>query len=252
MKNATVREVVGEIGKQSNIDFFYNDNLRELNTIVNVTAENQPVNTVLEGALSQANMTYEEIKDNFVVLMPNLKTEKQQNVVTGTVTSASNGDPLIGVTVVIKGTETGTITNLEGKYSITVNSPDDILVFSYVGMETQEVPVSGKTVIDVSLSESAVGLEEVVAIGYGSVKKSDLTGAVGTVSSSDIVTVQFRSDLTGIAGTGGRCQHCQSQFPAGCRFRYRHPGAEFDQFQQPAAGGYRRGHGGKSQQPQPQ
>ncbi|MCH5347318.1 MAG: carboxypeptidase-like regulatory domain-containing protein, partial [Muribaculaceae bacterium] len=95
----------------------------------------------------------------------------QQITVTGTVTD-STGEPLIGASVLAQGSAVGTATDFDGNYSITVN-PDASLTFSYVGMDPQTIAVNGRTKIDVTLQENSVMLNEVVAIGYGAVKKSD-------------------------------------------------------------------------------
>ncbi len=124
---------------------------------------------------------------------------QQTITVSGEVTEAS-GAPLPGVTVVVKGTQQGIVTAADGKYSLTNVPTDGILVFSFIGMKTQEVPVSGKTTINVTMSETSIGLDEVVAVGYGSVKKSDLTGAVGSVSADDIVSKGTTTVLEGIQG----------------------------------------------------
>ena len=109
-----------------------------------------------------------------------------QQMVSGTVTDAVTGEGLIGATVQVKGTTKGTVTDLSGNYSIEVNSQEDVLVFSYIGYETTEQMVGERTEISVSLSESATQLEDVVVIGYGTVKKSDLTGSVAVVNSEDL------------------------------------------------------------------
>ncbi|MDE5749583.1 MAG: SusC/RagA family TonB-linked outer membrane protein, partial [Duncaniella sp.] len=108
----------------------------------------------------------------------------QKITVTGTVIDPE-GEPMIGTSVVVKGEAMGVATNLDGEYSISVN-PDDTLVFSFVGYTTEEIPVQGRTVIDVKMKENSLVLGEVVAIGYGTVKKSDATGAVATVKPSEI------------------------------------------------------------------
>ena len=77
-------------------------------------------------------------------------------------------------------------TNADGSYSLSGVTEDAILVFSFIGLKTQEIPVSGKSTIDIIMEEDAIGIEEVVAIGYGTVKKQDLTGAVASVSGSEI------------------------------------------------------------------
>ncbi|MGC9345043.1 MAG: SusC/RagA family TonB-linked outer membrane protein, partial [Bacteroidales bacterium] len=109
----------------------------------------------------------------------------QQITVEGTVTTADDGQPLPGATVVEKGTANGTITNLEGYFQLTVPE-ESVIQFSFVGMQTMEIPVEGKTEINVALVTETTGLDEVVVIGYGTVKRKDVTGAVSVVDSRTI------------------------------------------------------------------
>ncbi|UCH13756.1 MAG: TonB-dependent receptor plug domain-containing protein, partial [Bacteroidales bacterium] len=108
----------------------------------------------------------------------------QQKTITGTVVG-SEKEPLPGVTVIIKGTSQGTITDTDGKYSIEAGE-EDVLVFSFVGYLTEEADVGSKTVIDLAMVEDLIGIEEVVVVGYGTVRKSDITGALSSVSSEQI------------------------------------------------------------------
>ena len=110
--------------------------------------------------------------------------QQNQITVTGVVKDA-NGEPITGAAVVVKGTTNGTITDIDGKYSISVPE-GSTLSFSFVGFKTQEVRAN-KTTLNVVMQEEAIGLDEVVAIGYGYVKKRDLTGAVSSVSADDMV-----------------------------------------------------------------
>jgi TonB-linked SusC/RagA family outer membrane protein len=109
----------------------------------------------------------------------------QTSLISGKVTDTAN-NPLPGVTVMVKGTQNGTVTNNEGNFSITNVPENGTLVFSFVGLKTLEVPVEGKSSFTVKMEEVSIGLDEVVAIGYGTVRKSDLTGAVSVVKSSDM------------------------------------------------------------------
>ncbi len=115
--------------------------------------------------------------------------------VTGSVTDAATGDPLIGVNVVIRGTTEGSITDVNGEFSITVPDREAVLVFSYVGYSTQEITVGNNTTLSVAMEEDIARLDEVVVVGYGTVRKSDLTGAVSTVRSEEI-TAYPAIDLT--------------------------------------------------------
>ncbi|MFW5724947.1 MAG: carboxypeptidase-like regulatory domain-containing protein, partial [Bacteroidota bacterium] len=109
----------------------------------------------------------------------------QQIQVTGTVTDAGDGSTLPGVTVAVKGTTQGTVTDMDGRYEISAAS-DAILVYSFIGMATREVPVEGRTVIDVALSSDMIGLEEVIVVGYGVQRREATAGSVAVVGENDL------------------------------------------------------------------
>jgi len=128
--------------------------------------------------------------DRQILLSPKYITERvnvtrdrqpQEIVVTGKVTD-EDGNPLPGVNIIIKGTITGSITDLDGNYSIEVDDPDAILVFSFIGRRIQEAEISGRAVINITLAQEAIGLEEVVAVGYGVQKKVNMTGSVSLIT----------------------------------------------------------------------
>ena len=142
-----------------------------------------------------------------MLLVPSLALA--QSTTSGTVSELENGFPLPGVNVIIKGSSTGTTTDFDGKYQLTVNN-GDVLVFSYVGYTSQEVIFAGQTVLDIQLSEDASALDEIVLIGYGSVKKEDLTGAVDLITVKDfnqgpIVSAQqlISGKIAGVSVTSG-------------------------------------------------
>lgn len=119
--------------------------------------------------------------------------------VTGTITD-ENGTPLVGASVMEKGTTNGVVADFDGNYAIEVSSPDAVLVVSYVGFKTREVPVDGKEVIDVSLQEDLAQLEEVVVVGYGTQRKKDLTGAVAVVDVNELKQQPAASPVEGLQG----------------------------------------------------
>lgn len=123
-----------------------------------------------------------------------------QNSISGTVVDQA-GQPLPGVTVVVKGTTSGTVTNDSGEYNLTAVPSDATLVFSFVGMRTIEESVGSRTTIDVTMEIDAIGIDEVVAIGYGSVKKSDLTGSVARVTDEVITERQGVSLMQSLQGS---------------------------------------------------
>lgn len=124
-----------------------------------------------------------------------------QTTVTGQVTDAETGEGLPGVSVVVKGTTNGTITDLDGNYTISVDATA-VLSFSFIGYTTQEVPVGGQKSLNVSLDVDVQSLEEVVIVdyGYGSVKKTDNTGAVATISGSDLKKIPVASTAQALTG----------------------------------------------------
>lgn len=124
-----------------------------------------------------------------------------QNItVKGVVTSGSDGEPLIGATIQVKGSSTGTITGLDGDYQLTNVPSDAVLVFSSIGFTSQEIDVKGKTVINVVLKESSELLDEVVVIGYGAVKKSDLTSSIATVKGDEITETVTGNAMDALQG----------------------------------------------------
>jgi len=119
----------------------------------------------------------------------------------GKVVDKNTKESIPGVSVVVKGTSNGTITDVNGSYSLGNVPGNAILQFTFVGMKSQEIPVGGKTTIDVSLEEDAIGIEEVVAIGYGTMKKSDLTGSVARATIDDKASQGKSNLLQAISGT---------------------------------------------------
>ena len=124
--------------------------------------------------------TYTREAKDYSVLVS--ESEAQQNLVKGTITDASTGDPMAGVNITVKSTLLGTLTDSNGQFTLSVPDPDNsILVISFIGYTTKEVPVAGKSIIDVVLETDVKGLDEVVVIGYGTQKKVNLTGSISTI-----------------------------------------------------------------------
>jgi TonB-linked SusC/RagA family outer membrane protein len=119
-----------------------------------------------------------------IFLISQLGAIAQQKTITGNITG-DDGAPLPGVTIVIKGTTTGTISDVDGNYTLPNVPADATIVYSFVGMKTQEIVVGNQTAINITMETDAIGLEEVIAVGYGTMRKSDLTGSVARVSFED-------------------------------------------------------------------
>ncbi|MCX6265794.1 MAG: TonB-dependent receptor [Bacteroidetes bacterium] len=127
-------------------------------------------------------------------------SQAQVRTVTGVVTAGDSKETLPGATVVLKGTTTGAVTNIDGNYSIVVKSDTAILVFSYIGYKTKEVIAGKQTVIDIMLDPSKTTLDEIVVIGYGSVRKNDLSGSVSTMKADDITKITALNPVQSLQG----------------------------------------------------
>ena len=201
MQKTTIKEVLQKIETLSEFRFIYQNEQVDLNKKINVQFKSERVENILNELFEGEEIEYSITSNNLILIKSrrnpvhrNVINNKgiQQKSISGKVTDSS-GLPLPGVTVVVKGTTQGTITDADGKYAL-ANIPEDaVLQFSFIGMKTQEIVVSGKMSINVVMVEEAIGIEEVVAIGYGSVKKKDLTGSVTSVKADNIEKVNTAS-----------------------------------------------------------
>lgn len=182
-------DVIDDIENQSEYFFLYNEKLIDTERTVSISTNNQKIDEILNKLFAGEDVLY-TISDRKIILAPSYLSEsaQQQNSVSGTVMNES-GEPLPGVTVAIKGATQGTITNSDGSYRLENVSNNATLVFSYIGMKTQEIVVGNQSTVNVEMEVDAIGIEEVVAIGYGTMKKSDLTGAVSQVKNETLEAV---------------------------------------------------------------
>ena len=111
--------------------------------------------------------------------------QQQTKTITGTIVDNTK-EPLIGVNIVVKGTSTGTVTDIDGKFSLPITETNAVLVISYIGYKSQEIKVGNQSSLNVTLEAETLGLEEIVVVGYGTVKKKDLTGAVSVLEVGDL------------------------------------------------------------------
>ncbi len=202
MRNAKFSRILSKIEKRTDYRFLYNVNeLADIDKKVDIDVENEPVSEVLHELLIKTGLSFTLLKDGLIIIAPRPADMEVQEV-SGTVTDSS-GTPLIGVTIKVKGTSMGAVTDAQGRFSL--NVPDTaVLVVSYLGYQTKEVPVEGQTSLSIVLSSSATELNQVVVVGYGTQKKIDITGAVGQVDGEDIAkqaSVNAASALQGkVAG----------------------------------------------------
>jgi TonB-dependent starch-binding outer membrane protein SusC len=187
--------------KSTGVNFVYSSKAIGARRKLSVHQNNQKLAIVLETALRPINIGFRQVEGSILLHRSNLEIpagseqvndlgatreiEPQDLIIAGTVTD-EKGEGLPGVSVVVKGTQRGTATTANGAYSINVASESDILVFSFVGYLSKEVAVGDRKKIDVSLTTDTKALEEVMVVGYGTQKKSDLTGSVSSVKGSDL------------------------------------------------------------------
>lgn len=191
MEQASLTDVFREIEKQSDYRFFYN-NAVVVNTVkkFDLNANDESVSAILNEIFQGTDIDYTMV-ENYIVL-----THKGDNIdallskgitqdiaITGTVTD--NGDPMPGVNVIVKGTLIGTVTDINGKYQLNVPNANSVLTFSFMGFLPTEVTVGNQREINVALVIDTKRLEDVVVVGYGTMKKSDLTGSVVSVRMAD-------------------------------------------------------------------
>ncbi len=190
-QNKQVIDVLKEIEEKSDFRFFYQREQVDVTRKVNLVVTDRSVESVLDELFKGQGISYRVMNDNLIIISPNSEkallpaSNQQQRSVSGKVTDSS-GNPIPGVSIIVKGTTIGTITDNNGNYSISIIPKNTSLQFSFIGMRTQEITVGDKSKIDVVLEEETVGIEEVVAIGYGVQKKTNLTGAVQQITSKEL------------------------------------------------------------------
>jgi len=198
VKDRSIREVLKSIEQQSQVRFFFSDDLLVMNELIDVKADKKNILGVLDDIFSKSPLTYKAYDNNLIVIVPR-ELLQQQNRVTGTITD-KNGAPLPGANVVVTGTTQGTMTDINGKYSIEVPQGSKSLTFSFIGLESQEITIGTLTQINVTMAESAIGLEEVVVVGYGTQKKVNLSGAIDAVNTKELESRPLVNLAQGLQG----------------------------------------------------
>jgi TonB-linked SusC/RagA family outer membrane protein len=217
MRNSTVKDVLMHIEKSSDYFFLYSNKFIDVDRRVDVNLSESSITEVLNEIFNGTDVKY-DIKDRQIILSPDTESGEGKNYffqqpakVKGVVVDES-GAPVPGATVLLKGTTQGTITDFDGQFSIDVSGENPILVVSFVGMEPVEVAYTGQNQLNVTLKSSTIGLEEVVAIGYGTVKKSNLTSSISKITNEALearpvstVSEAFQGQLAGVnaQATGG-------------------------------------------------
>ena len=185
LEKATIQQVLKTLEDQSGHVFLYKDDIFDPAKDYTVDFTDKSFEEVLNSVCTTASVDY-EVRSNRQIILTEKEKETvrnitlQQRTVTGVVTDQL-GLPLPGVTILVKGTTNGTVTNGDGNFTLAISSSSDILQFSFVGMRTQEVTIGNRTTFAMVMEEETIGVDEVVVVGYGTQKKSDITGTVTSV-----------------------------------------------------------------------
>ena len=187
----TVREAFKEIERQTQYNFLYNSDFSGMHKKIRFNETETDIYSMLGNILGSTDLTYRIIDDNLVVIIP---AKQDKNMVSGRVTSSEDRLSIPGVTVHVKGTDRGTVTDADGRFTIEAGA-NDILVFSFVGMTSVEAVIDGRNWISVELKPQISRLDEVVVLGYGTSKVRDVTGAIARVSEADLVKAPMGSTV---------------------------------------------------------
>ena len=190
IRQSSLKQVFKEIESKTEFTFFYNDEVINLDRVVDVQAKKETIESILNDVLTDCTYI---IENKNILLIPKktdaaapiMQQDKRQ--VSGTITD-ERGEPIIGANVIEKGSTNGVITDLDGNFVLSL-SDDAVLQISYIGYTNQEIRVGNQTTLDIILREDLLNLDEVVVIGYGTVKKRDLTGSVASVDAAKIASV---------------------------------------------------------------
>ena len=189
---STIVSALEQIENASEFHFFYNNKVIKLDKQVSINLKSKSINEILDELFKDTDIAY-TINNKQIILsskdIDSSSTAQQRRAITGKVTDAT-GATIPGVSVVVKGTSNGTITDANGKYSLSNILGNETLLFSFVGMKMTEVTVGNKSEYNVTLSEDVISMEDVVVIGYGTQRKMDLTGSISQVKMSSLENKQ--------------------------------------------------------------
>ncbi|MBK0377962.1 TonB-dependent receptor [Mucilaginibacter segetis] len=201
LNNASLINVLNYLQKNDGVKFIYSNNAIDVNQQVSVDAKNLSLKNVLDQVLKSNGITYEVLKDRIILskmtelkAAADVKLTKQNSItsaeaisipITGKVID-KNGQPVIGASILEKGTTNGTTTDVNGNFKLNVEGPASVLTIAYIGYNNQEVTVGNQTDIAITLVEDVKALNEVVVVGYGTQRKATVTGAISSVKASDL------------------------------------------------------------------
>ncbi|NLR78434.1 TonB-dependent receptor [Chitinophaga eiseniae] len=207
VNNARLTEVIAQLKKQTDYDFLYNNEVIKHVKPVTLNVKDANLKEVLDKCFNDQPVSY-SISNKTVLIMarparqPEINDYRKQKLrITGTVTDETNGEPLIGASVVVEGTAIGASTGEKGFFALDAPGPGTVLVVSYVGFQTKKVPVGSQTTLQVKLAHSDARLGELVVVGYGTRTKGAITGAITTVKSDVFESRPLNNSYDALQGT---------------------------------------------------
>ena len=215
-KETEIRKVLSQLERKAQVRFTYSSALVNVAREVSLSVENQELSSVLN-ALFNTEISY-EVRGNRIILKPGVEAESdakpEEDVatkvyfaldITGQIAD-ENGTPLPGASVLEKGTTNGTTTDADGRFRLSVMDENSVLVISFIGYTTQEIRVGNQTQFNISLQPDLRTLNEVVVVGYGTMKKSDLTGAVTSVKGDELTAYPALDPVQSLQGRAAGVQ----------------------------------------------
>lgn len=193
VKSVSVKEVLKMVESQSKFRFLYNDEFRGLERVVTLSTTDSKIEEILNLILKNQDLTYKVFDNNLIIITPTDLLSNQTSTITGTVSDAMTGEPVIGANIIIEGTTIGTTSDVSGKFSIEVPGVKSVLIISFIGYNSEKVRYEGQSFLDIKLMPDITKLEEIVVIGYGTMQKGNVTGAVSKVSGKDITAMAVTS-----------------------------------------------------------
>lgn len=179
----TIRAAFAEIEKQTDMSVDYNREIIDVNRVVSIPQRNGRLSDIMTALLQGTGCTYVVRENHIVISQAQISIQQSRKDVIGTITD-ENGDPIIGANIIEKGTTNGTVTNVDGNFTLNVEN-NAVLLISYIGYLSQEVTTAGRNIVNTVLQEDTKALEEIVVVGYGTQRKVNLTGAIGTVKTDE-------------------------------------------------------------------
>lgn len=198
VSGSQLKDVFKNIESQSEFSFMYDNSMINVEREVTIRATEKTIYQVLDQILDNNEVRY-QIIDRHIVLIPK-EENQEERAVTGKVTSADDQGGLPGVNVILKGTSSGTVTDVDGNYSLIIPDEAAILVFSSVGFVREEVQVGNQAVIDIIMTADVTAMEELVIVGYGTKKKRDITGSIASISGESLSEVRAESFAQALQG----------------------------------------------------